>query len=390
VANTSPQPSHRRPPRRIGFWLIVAALVHAELLLVLGLVMYALAPRNADLQKELAERNPGDGPSIDVGMVDEEAARRIVADLEKQEEQRKAEEIKKEVDSIKAPGQVVDIPVPREERRPDEARFASEHDTTVTKETKKFGKFDEKSQQGDASGEARPTTPRSPTPRPPDGRLAMREPTLGRALRPPGLTAPEVKGQQPGSRYGVADPTATPAEGALPQLGSDTPPRRATGGGAQAGSTPSLMPTEEQLARAIGGGTQDALKDIDDGEETALNSKKWRFASFFNRVKKQVAEHWHPEEVYRRRDPTGAVYGHQNRYTLVRVQIRPDGTLATVSLEQPSGLEFLDDEAIEAFKQAQPFPNPPRQLIERTGMISFGLGFLLDLNGATKMQWFRY
>ena len=40
--------------------------------------------------------------------------------------------------------------------------------------------------------------------------------------------------------------------------------------------------------------------------------------------------------------------------------------------------------------QAQPFPNPPHQLVERSGLINFGLGFLLDLNGATKMRWFRY
>ncbi len=281
--------------------------------------------------------------------------------------------------------------MPRREQRPDDARFAAEYDSTVAKETRKFGKFDEKSQQGDATGAVRPRPPQSEPKS--DGRLAMREPTLGRALRAPGAPAPAVKGQAPGSRYGaVPDPAGTPAEGGLPQLGGDTPPpRQATGGGASSsGSSPSLTPTEQQLARAIGGGTQDALKDIDDGDETALNSKKWRFASFFNRVKKQVAEHWHPEEVYRRRDPTGAVYGHQNRYTLVRVQIRPDGTLANVSLEQPSGLEFLDDEAIEAFRQAQPFPNPPRQLIERSGLINFGLGFLLDLNGATKMRWFRY
>jgi TonB family protein len=390
VSASSHPASKRHPSRRIGFWLIVAALVHAELLLVAGLCMYLLAPRNADLQKQIAERS-GDGPTIDVGMVDEDAARQIIADLERQDEQRKAEEVKKEIESIKAPGQVVDIPVPREEKRPDEARFASEHDSTVLKETRKFGKFDEKAQQGDATGEVRPQRLQAPSQKPPDGRLAMREPTLGRALRPPGLPAPAVNGEQPGSRYGVApDPAGASPENSLPQLGGDTPPRRATGGGAQAGATPSLMPSEEQLARAIGGGTQDALKDIDEGEETALNSKKWRFASFFNRVKKQVAEHWHPEEVYRRRDPTGAVYGHQNRYTLVRVQIRPDGTLANVSLEQPSGLEFLDDEAIEAFRQAQPFPNPPHQLIERSGLINFGLGFLLDLNGATKMRWFRY
>ena len=149
------------------------------------------------------------------------------------------------------------------------------------------------------------------------------------------------------------------------------------------------MPSEEQLARAIGGGTQDALRDVDDGDETALNSKRWRFASFFNRVKRQVAEHWHPDEVYRQRDPTGAVYGRRNRYTELRIQLKPDGRLSKVALASPSGLEFLDDEAIEAFKEAEPFPNPPRQLIEN-GHINFGFGFLFDLNGPPQMRWFRY
>jgi TonB family protein len=153
---------------------------------------------------------------------------------------------------------------------------------------------------------------------------------------------------------------------------------------------PSLMPTQQQLARAVGGGTQDALANVDDGEETALNSKKWRFASFFNRVKRQVAEHWHPEEAYRQRDPTGMIYGRKNRYTELRIQLKPDGHLQNVAVWQPSGLDFLDDEALDAFKQAAPFPNPPRQLIEANGTINFGFGFLFDLNGPPEMRWFKY
>ena len=149
------------------------------------------------------------------------------------------------------------------------------------------------------------------------------------------------------------------------------------------------MPSEQQMARAIGSGSQDALKDVDDGEETALNSKRWKFASFFNRVKRQVADHWHPEEAYRRGDPTGSVYGSKNRLTVLRVQLKPDGSLANVALEQPSGVEFLDDEAIEAFKQAQPFPNPPLQLLDQ-GVINFRFGFLFELSGAPRMKLFRY
>jgi TonB family protein len=387
TVSLNPPGSKRQPTRRVGFWLAIAALIHAELGLLIGFALYTLAPRDADIEKELAA-NGGQQESIDIGMVDEDAAREIVADLERQEEHRKAEEIKKEVDSIKAPGQVVDVPVPREEKRPDEARFASEHDTTVEKEMKKYGKFDEKARQGDASGQAsesRPETPRSMTP---DRRLAMRDPQLGRTGRTPGLDAPVSPRARSGTEYGVAVPGLAAPDGVLPQLGKNVP-AQSSGGSAQPGGVAALMPSEQQLARAVGSGSQDALKDVDDGDETALNSKRWKFASFFNRLKKQVAEHWHPDEAYRRRDPTGSVYGTKNRLTILRVQLKPDGSLANVALEQPSGVEFLDDEAIEAFKQAQPFLNPPRQMVDSGGVINFRFGFLFELSGGPP-RLFRY
>jgi TonB family protein len=386
-ATDRPDRSAHRPvrKRKVAFWLGIAAVVHGELALILGMAFYFFAPRDADLQRELAARGPGE--SIDVGMVDEDAARQIIADLEREEEKHKAEQVAKEVDSIKAPGQVIDLPTPREERRPDEARFAGEHDSTVLHETHKLGKFEEKSRQGarDVTSEVeRPSAEARP-----DGRLAMREPDLGRALKINGPAGPLERTRPTGSTYGVTDPGEIQPDGSLGQLGMNAPPRP-TGGGLPAGGAPALIPTSAQLAHVIGGGTQDAIKDVDDGEETALNSKKWRFATFFNRVKKQVSEHWHPEEAYRRRDPTGVIYGHQNRYTELRIQLKADGHLANVGVGLPSGLEFLDDEAITAFKEAQPFPNPPRQLLERDGLITFHFGFLYDLNGPPQMRWFKY
>src|SRR5215813_11094508 len=89
--------------RRLGFWFGVAVLLHAELILLLGVGVYLFAPRDVDLARALAGRG---GESIEVGMLDEDAARKIIAELEKQDEQRKAEEAKKEVDALKAPGQI--------------------------------------------------------------------------------------------------------------------------------------------------------------------------------------------------------------------------------------------------------------------------------------------
>ena len=374
---------HRSSSRRFGFWFGVAVLIHAEVLLLIGVGIYLFAPRDVDLARAFAGR--GGGESIEVGMLDEAAAREIMADLDRQDEERKAEEAKKETESLKAPGQVVDLPTPREEKRPDDAKFVSEHDSSVEHETKKYGRFEDNARQGNQNGTASVSRPAQPSG---DGRLAMRTPDLGKFLRGPSTPGQTARAGRPGSAYGAPNAGHPEQGGAIPELGAEGV-LRPGGGGARGGTGPSLMPSEEQLARAIGGGTQDHLADIDEGNETALNSKRWRFASFFNRVKRQVAEHWHPDEVYRQRDPTGAVYGRRNRYTELRIQLKPDGRLSNVALAQPSGLEFLDDEAVEAFKEAEPFPNPPRQLIEN-GTINFGFGFLFDLNGPPQMRWFRY
>ena len=75
----------------------------------------------------------------------------------------------------------------------------------------------------------------------------------------------------------------------------------------------------------------------------------------------------------------------------MRVRLKPDGHLQNVELESPSGLEFLDDEALQAFRAAQPFPNPPRQLVDSSdGLINFQFGFLFELSGVSKPMLFKY
>lgn len=387
--------------------MVLAVLIHAELLLVIGLALFLWAPRDADLAALLGGSKGGAPESIDITTVDDDTARKILAELEKKEEQAKEEEAKKEEEAPTSPGQVVDLAKPREEKRPDQARFASEYDSTVEKETKKYGAFDQKARQGDRQGTAeqtRPATPASPpaqktAPTPP-GQLAMKTPPAprGRPGKPgdPG----EEKAPTSAGRPGEALEAPLDNNGDLSPAGKGAPERPSGGvvsGGpppspsSSTGAPPSLVPSEQQIARAIGSGTQDYLKNIDDGDETALNAKKWKFASFFNRVKQQVRDKWHPGDEYHRRDPTGSIYGQKDRHTLLRVQLKPDGSLANVALETPSGVEFLDDEAIEAFKEAQPFPNPPKQLVNSdSGMIDFRFGFYFELSGAPNFKIFKY
>ena len=141
-----------------------------------------------------------------------------------------------------------------------------------------------------------------------------------------------------------------------------------------------LRPSDDVVAQAVGVGSSDYLKDVDEGADTLLNTKRWKYASFFNRVKRGVAQSWQPDQAYRLRDPTGQIYGLKNRFTVLKVSLQPDGTLRDVLVEKPCGVDFLDDEAVTAFREAQPFPNPPPGLVDQDSkLITFRFGFYFEI-----------
>ncbi len=379
-------------------WLALALLVHAEVLGVVGVMLYFWAPRQAEVDARRREAAARAEP-ISVSTVDSDTARKIIADLERQEEKAKEAQIKKEEESPKAPGQVVDLPRPRDERRPDEARFAAEYDSWVEKETKRYGKFDPNSQQRHV-GEIEPHKQNSPalTPNPAEfpaapGPLAMRDPSEERRSQPTRSRAGEIvpNAVEPGSEEQLAsdpDGAFSRSGGGAPRPAHTSPAEHETGGSP---GLYGLLPSEEQIARAVGSGTQDHLADVDDGNETALNAKRWVYATFFNRVKERVRDHWKPAEEYQRRDPTGKIYGAEDRYTLLQVNLKADGSLSKVWVVHTCGLDFLDDTAVEAFKEAQPFINPPRRLVEDGhGIVNFGFGFFFEVSGAPRLKLFRY
>src|SRR5512140_1806525 len=186
---TNVSPARRKKTSSIVRWLALALVIHAELLGLVGIVLYFWAPRQAEVDARRREAASRAEP-IAVSTVDDATARKIIADLERQEEKAKSEEAKKEEESIRTPGQVVDLPRPREEKRPDEARFAAEYDSWVEKETKRYGKFDANAQQRH-TGPSEPAKRNQPalTPNPADipaspGPLAMRMPAEERRREP--------------------------------------------------------------------------------------------------------------------------------------------------------------------------------------------------------------
>lgn len=376
-------PRAHRKNRLTGF-LGLSVLLHVNLAVVVA-VLVSLGPPRSPVDPPLA---PLDVSLVSANEIPKELADRKVEDL-KQEVQR--EEIKAEEKEKDLKGQVVDIPRPAEERQPDKARFLSEHDSKVAKETKgppvpfRPGRLVAN----------RPPPAAQPQPAPPSPaeqkeverramKLAMRtEPQLpprGGRERDPSGDEPEKIDNQPEHRESQArQEHGTPQDG----LSSTGTPRRI--------SMKDLQLSDAELARAVGTRVNDYLKDVEEGEQTLLNARRWRFATFFNRVKRQVAENWHPDVAYRRRDPGGNVYGFRDRLTVLRVSLTPQGRLKDVALDKPCGVDFLDDEALSAFKAAQPFPNPPSGLVDKeSGMISFRFGFLFEISHRPGFRIFRY
>ena len=141
---------------------------------------------------------------------------------------------------------------------------------------------------------------------------------------------------------------------------------------------PNLIPSYGVLARLDSAPASDHLKDVEEGEGTFLNARRFKYASFFNRVHKGVSNAWEPLRELRRRDPRGQVYGRATRVTVLNVTLNADGDLTKVHVARSSGIGFLDQEAIYAFQRAQPFPNPPAGLLEDKA-INFNFGFNFDI-----------
>ena len=208
--------------------------------------------------------------------------------------------------------------------------------------------------------------------------IAIRPPTQGGREE-----GPQVENQQSSEgfegnsdRFNVTPGSeGTGADGQLPSEG-----RRGQRGLA------SLMPSSAVMDRITGAAAADVRDEsIEEGDDTFLNTRQWKYASFFNRVKQSVGFAWEPMHQLMRRDPTGSVYGGRDRITVLAVKLDTSGSLQTVEIERSSGLDFLDLEAVRAFEKAQPFPRPPPGMV-KDGVIAFNFTFYMDMGGTPRFR----
>ena len=310
-------------------------------------------------------------------------------------------------------GQVVSLGQPTDERPPDKpTKYLSEHDSRVLKETRAretsafFKNALSKVQKEGKNEKARPPAATTPAPGE-DGRGGGVEqarpkqvaelPSHGRRdalhIDPSQQgtvqnreTSEAIKGN--GKRVAIADPGNSNKSSSV---GAGAP---GSSSGAPGAKGPLKLTLDSSLldgasGPVAGGPMPDDLRDVEEGNETLLNSRGFKYAGFLNRVKETVGRVWTQkvQEAAGSHDPTGQLYSYKDRRTVVEFTLDRQGEITEVKVAASSGVPFLDSVAVDAFKMVERFPNPPPGLLGGQGEVRLPFAFtLLAATGGIRMQ----
>jgi len=300
------------------------------------------------------------------------------------------EQVKKEA---MPKGQIVDVQAGNDQK-PVDAKYLADHDNTVAKETR----------AREQSQNYKHAMAQKTTPVPAEKSLA--DPGGSKGEHGNGGKAKDTSAMRDGSHAGHFEiPTNQPR----PELAmAETEPHGEIHNQNQlqqkAGNAPRLLVTPGELSKInddaiaseghygregeeatpargeqgdqAGAPSNDRL-DLPEGSGTWLNTREFRYAQFFNRIKQRVSEQWNVDSVLHRRDPRGSLVPAE-RVTLLGVVLDTQGRIADIQVVQSSGVTFLDEEAVAAFQRAQPFPNPPPALFDDNGQMKFAFGFYIE------------
>jgi TonB family protein len=311
-------------------------------------------------------------------------------------------------DPVKPSGQVVKLP-PEKSPPPKDARYVSEHDHAVEKETR-AKETDPEAAAAHEKKADKGVPPPSEVDRPEDEvKRGAEEPEKVEGQQEP--QEQKLLGGNPGINSGGLMGMWRRAEAANQQghagastresdLANDDDDPRPSGTltrGPMAGSTqlpsgPVNLNLDDATLSKIAGGApaNDALEEVEPGTGTYLNARQWRYASYFNRISEMVRKNWKPEAVLRRRrhpDLDGRV---RRRFTLVEITLDHNGRVTVAQVDRYSGSDELDDEATRAVRAAGPFPNPPEPLFEGHETFSFKFGFTVEFEQERSVVPFRY
>ena len=122
-------------------------------------------------------------------------------------------------------------------------------------------------------------------------------------------------------------------------------------------------------------------KDIEEGKETLLNTRAFKFYTYYNRIKQQVQTSWKSmiqkelqKLVLQRRE---SILGAEQKTSLL-ITLDRSGALVNIRVLKKSHIAALDYIAIKSFQLTAPFPHPPKSLIGKKKFLQIRWDFILE------------
>lgn len=152
----------------------------------------------------------------------------------------------------------------------------------------------------------------------------------------------------------------------------------------------SMTPKAENLeVEQVGKNSQtsDHLTDVNKGLQTLLSTREFVYYSYYQRIREKIRQQWEPrirEKVKKVFSSGRTIASSRDRVTQVIIILDESGGLENVQVIGESGVSDLDEAAIDAFRAAEPFPNPPNGIVESDGKIRIRWDFILEARSLPK------
>ncbi|PWU14176.1 MAG: hypothetical protein C5B49_13555 [Bdellovibrio sp.] len=248
----------------------------------------------------------------------------------------------------------------------DKAKYLSAHNQKVVKETiaKEHGEFKNVTENAPPGDHGRPqVAPEPPAPEPPASETAVPQSPVNKFL-PRMDIAKVVKDRQ--EMEEKFDKDADFRKQKMAERIQQKSPQAAEKAGAAGGDTSKTL---------------DYIKELDPGLESLLSTKEFKFYTYFSRIRQQLNQHWSPrvrskvQEMYRQ---GRSIASSTDLITRCLVTLDKNGKLLKVQIIGDSGVRELDEAAVDSFRAAAPFPNPPKGMIDEDGTIKIRWDFILE------------
>lgn len=127
--------------------------------------------------------------------------------------------------------------------------------------------------------------------------------------------------------------------------------------------------------------TNDHIENTEPSLMTQLNTREYKYYGYHKRIRTQL-DQWYEsklrDQMKKILSQGRTIAAEDNKRTQLLIILNPQGNLVGIQVMGASGVRELDDAAVEAFKKAAPFPNPPKGMIDADGTIKVRWDFVLS------------